>query len=77
MTPKAFKEELNAGSRRYHTLTNSPGGDYFAAAQIYNMLMDYPGNVTVKIDGLGRFGRPSSLCQTKVCIAASGHADDP
>ena len=23
-----------------------------AAAQIYNMLMDYPGNVTVKIDGI-------------------------
>lgn len=31
---------------------NSPGGDVFAAAQIYNMLMDYKGNVTVKIDGL-------------------------
>jgi len=24
----------------------------FAAAQIYNMLLDYPGNVTVKIDGI-------------------------
>jgi len=31
---------------------NSPGGDVFAAAQIYNMLMDYTGKVTVKIDGL-------------------------
>ena len=31
---------------------NSPGGDCVAAAQIYNMLMDYKGNVTVKIDGL-------------------------
>ena len=31
---------------------NSPGGDCVAAAQIYNMLMDYPGNVTVKIDGI-------------------------
>ena len=31
---------------------NSPGGDCFAAAQIYNMLMDYPGSITVKIDGL-------------------------
>ena len=31
---------------------NSPGGDVFAAAQIYNMLMDYKGNVTVRIDGL-------------------------
>ena len=31
---------------------NSPGGDVFAAAQIYNLLMDYPGKVTIKIDGL-------------------------
>lgn len=31
---------------------NSPGGDCIAAAQIYNMLMDYKGDVTVKIDGI-------------------------
>lgn len=31
---------------------NSPGGDCIAAAQIYNMLLDYKGDVTVKIDGL-------------------------
>ena len=31
---------------------NSPGGDCIAAAQIYNMLRDYPGKITVKIDGL-------------------------
>lgn len=34
-----------------------------AAAQIYNMMMEYPGNVTVKIDGIAasaasvRYGR--------------------
>ncbi len=31
---------------------NSPGGDCVAAAQIYNMLVEYPGSVTVKIDGI-------------------------
>ena len=31
---------------------NSPGGDCVAAAQIYNMLREYQGNVTVKIDGI-------------------------
>ncbi len=31
---------------------NSPGGDCVAAAQIYNMLSDYKGKVTVKIDGI-------------------------
>jgi len=31
---------------------NSPGGDCVAAAQIYNMLKEYSGDVTIKIDGL-------------------------
>jgi ATP-dependent Clp protease protease subunit len=43
VTPKAFKDELNAGSGDITLWINSPGGDCFAAAQIYNMLMDYPG----------------------------------
>lgn len=52
VTPKLFKNELMAGSGDITLWINSPGGDVFAAAQIYNMLMDYPGQVTVKIDGL-------------------------
>ena len=52
VTPKMFKDELMAGSGDITLWINSPGGDVFAAAQIYNMLMDYPGHVTVKIDGL-------------------------
>lgn len=31
---------------------NSPGGDCIAASQIYTMLMDYPSDVTIKIDGI-------------------------
>ncbi len=52
VTPKLFKEELQSGEGDITVWINSPGGDVFAAAQIYNMLMDYKGNVTVKIDGL-------------------------
>ena len=52
VTPQIFKEELNAGSGNITVWINSPGGDCFAAAQIYNMLRDYPGNVTVKVDSL-------------------------
>ena len=52
VTPRMFKDELMAGSGDITLWINSPGGDVFAAAQIYNMLMDYPGRVTVKIDGL-------------------------
>lgn len=52
VTPKLFKDELGAGKGPITVWINSPGGDVFAAAQIYNMLMDYPYDVTVKIDGL-------------------------
>lgn len=52
VTPALFRDELNAGTGDITVWINSPGGDVFAAAQIYNMLMDYSGNVTVKIDGL-------------------------
>ncbi len=52
VTPKLFKDDLIAGSGNVTVWINSPGGDVFAASQIYNMLMDYTGQVTVKIDGL-------------------------
>lgn len=52
VTPQMFKDELNAGNGDVTVWINSPGGDCVAAAQIYNMLSEYPGKVTVKIDGL-------------------------
>ena len=52
VTPAIFREELRAAEGDVVLWINSPGGDCFAAAQIYNMLMDYPGKVAVKIDGL-------------------------
>jgi ATP-dependent Clp protease, protease subunit len=52
VTPKIFKEELFAENGDITVWINSPGGDCVAAAQIYNMLIEYPGNVTVKIDGV-------------------------
>ena len=52
VTPGLFKEELNSGEGDITVWINSPGGDCVAAAQIYNMLMEYKGNVTVKIDGI-------------------------
>ena len=52
VTPQMFKEELMDGSGNITVWINSPGGDCVAAAQIYNMLREYEGNVTVKIDGI-------------------------
>ncbi|MEW6905525.1 Clp protease ClpP [Trueperella pyogenes] len=51
-TPTLFETELKAGNGDITVWINSPGGDCIAAAQIYNMLLDYPGHVTVIIDGL-------------------------
>lgn len=52
VTPELFRKELESGNGDITVWINSPGGDVFAAAQIYNMLMDYKGNVTVKVDAL-------------------------
>ena len=52
ITPKMFRDELFNGSGDIELYINSPGGDCIAASQIYTMLMEYTGNVTVKIDGL-------------------------
>ena len=52
VTPQMFKEELMDGNGNITVWINSPGGDCVAAAQIYNMLREYAGKVTVKIDGI-------------------------
>lgn len=52
VTPKMFKDELNAGTGDIEVYINSPGGDCIAASQIYTMLMEYKGHVTVKVNGI-------------------------
>lgn len=51
-TPAEFREELNQVSGPLTVWINSPGGDVFAASQIYTMLKEYDGKITVKIDAL-------------------------
>lgn len=52
VTPGIFSDELHEGEGDITVWIDSPGGDCFAAAQIYNMLKDYKGKVTVRIDSL-------------------------
>ena len=52
ITPHEFRDELYAEDGNIIVQICSPGGDCFAAAQIYSMLAEYPGKVTVRIDGL-------------------------
>src|SRR5699024_10840674 len=73
VTPRHFKEELLAGSGNITVWINSPGGDCVAAAQIYNMLMDYKGDVTVKIDGIAASAASViAMAGTKVLISPVG-----
>lgn len=70
VTPQIFKEELNSGSGNITVWINSPGGDCVAAAQIYNMLTDYKGNVTVKIDGIAASAASViAMAGTKVLVS--------
>ena len=70
ITPQLFKNELMSGSGNITVWINSPGGDCVAAAQIYNMLMDYKGDVTVKIDGIAASAASViTMAGTKVLVS--------
>lgn len=52
ITPSLFRDELAKVSGNLTVWLNSPGGDCFAASQIYTMLRNHKGRITVKIDGI-------------------------
>jgi len=49
ITPQSFRDELYTEEGDITLWLNSPGGNVFAAAEIYTMIRDYPHNVTVRI----------------------------
>ena len=52
ITPGLFKSELEQHPGDLTVWICSPGGDVFAASQIYTMLRNHKGKITVKIDAL-------------------------
>ncbi|MCM1506959.1 MAG: Clp protease ClpP [Ruminococcus flavefaciens] len=52
ITPAMFRDELSKVKGNLTVWLNSPGGDCFSASQIYTMLRNHNGKVTVKIDGI-------------------------
>ena len=73
VTPKQFKAELSSDEGEITIWINSPGGDVFAASQIYNMLMDYKGKVTVKVDGIAASAASViAMAGTDVYISPTG-----
>ncbi len=70
VTPAMFKEELLSGDGPITVSINSPGGDTIAASQIYTMLKDYPGHVTVKITGIAASAASVvAMAGCKVCMS--------
>ena len=70
VTPKLFKDELLSGNGPITIWLNSPGGDCIAASQIYSMLMDYAGEVTIKVDGIAASAASViAMAGTKVLMA--------
>ena len=52
VTPQQFREELDAVEGDVTVWINSPGGNVFCGAEIYTMLCDHKGSITVKIDAI-------------------------
>lgn len=63
-TPKEFREELNSATGDIVLYINSVGGNIFSAAEIYTMLKEYQGKITVKI--------PSFAASAATIIACAG-----
>ena len=51
ITPQQFRDELNFGEGDITVWINSPGGDVFAATEIYNLLKEY---IRLQIYDLGK-----------------------
>ena len=72
ITPKAFKADLEDQGQQDDIIVkiHSPGGDVFAAAQIYNMLKEYRGKVEVHVDGLAASAASViAMAGDEVCVS--------
>ena len=74
VTPREFRDELESDNGPVTVLLDSPGGDVFAAAQIYNMLKGCKDDVTVRIDSLAASAASViAMAGEKVEISPTGY----
>jgi len=66
ITPQMFRKDLEAEEGDVTVWINSPGGNVFAAAEIYTMLKDYAGKVTVKVASLAAYAAKSGLRRGRI-----------
>ena len=70
ITPQDFRDELYAEEGDITLWLNSPGGNVFAAAEIYTMIRDYPHNVTVRIASIA--ASAASMAGDETFISPTG-----
>lgn len=90
ITPAMFRDELAKINGNLTVWLNSCGGDVFAASQIYTMLRNHKGKITVKIDALAASAAsvvamagdetlisPTGMimCHDPACMASGNKAD--
>ena len=90
ITPAMFRDELAKINGNLTVWLNSCGGDVFAASQIYSMLRNHKGKITVKIDALAASAAsvvamagdetlisPTGMimCHDPSCLASGNKAD--
>lgn len=74
VTPKQFREELEKHPGALTVYINSPGGDVFAASEIYAMLLEREGEVIVKIDALAASAASViAMAGTRVLMAPTAY----
>ena len=78
VTPAQFRAELEAHPGDVTVWINSPGGCVFAASQIYTMLRNHNGKITVKIDGIAASAASvvAMAGDSKLCTFPDRNADD-
>ena len=77
ITPAMFKEELFSGNGPITLHINSFFFNDTATTEIYTMLMDYPGDVTVQIDGMAASAASViAMAGTRVCRSTSAMSSE-
>ena len=71
ITPAMFRDDLEAEDGDVTVWINSPGGNVFAAAEIYTMLKEYAGAVTVRIASIAYAGAVTVRIASIAASAAS------
>lgn len=75
VTPAAFKRELQSGDGPITVWINSPGGDCVAAAQIYNMLMEYKRRPSEASAEVSRTAQSAPQTRNTGCSADGAQTD--